>query len=506
MLRRKPTYSYCGLTIVLENPSRFDLKNLELLSANGGCFFNEECLAPTLNVYQCDIRTKEDKSPLLSGTKVVLLLGEEAMRSWLPELKLNRIGEVRGSIYSLNESVYAIPSFFPQDATDIQDYESAKNDTKMREAIDDSSVAQKRRHGVTSRANYKFWLKKDVEKAKKILKDGKPEEPIIKANYKIYPNADEIIDVLRSVKNEPMFLDLETNQRHDIFCSGISFGLNTDVYVFPWLDYKYNWPYTKLPQIIFAFKEALKNNTAVAHNGAAFDFLVLARKYRLPVYRVQDTMLMHHRCYMFLEKSLGHCTSLWTNEPFHKDEGGGGYNTNEQMMNMMKYCGKDVYTMKLIYYAMLKHAAKVPGLLDSMNQVNDAIIPYMCMTLEGIRFDDELRKTIMTNNDKLMEQYIRFINILVGEKFLKKLNSSNKTSLAASNKKCVTYFHEMLGYPVVARGKENAKGERNPSLGKEAIFKLKMQYDNPVLDFIIAYREVAKESSSLKFNPWTWKE
>jgi hypothetical protein len=60
----------------------------------------------------------------------------------------------------------------------------------------------------------------------------------------------------------------------------------------------------------------------------------------------------------------------------------------------------------------------------------------------------------------------------------------------------------MLGYPVVSLGKMTKKGTRNASLAKQNMFKLKLKYNNPVIDFVIAYRELAKESGSLKFTPW----
>jgi hypothetical protein len=59
----------------------------------------------------------------------------------------------------------------------------------------------------------------------------------------------------------------------------------------------------------------------------------------------------------------------------------------------------------------------------------------------------------------------------------------------------------------VGWGKESkVDGKRKPSLSKKAIYKLRLKFDNPVIDFIIAYRQLAKETSSLKFNPFTWRD
>jgi hypothetical protein len=43
---------------------------------------------------------------------------------------------------------------------------------------------------------------------------------------------------------------------------------------------------------------------------------------------------------------------------------------------------------------------------------------------------------------------------------------------------------------------------RKPSLAKEAMYKLKLKYpDNPVIDFVLAFRRLQKETGSIQFNP-----
>jgi len=506
--KRLPTLTYCGLTIVMSNPSRFDIKSNVLLSANGGCYLNEVCLNPDFNIYQCEVRLKECKDPLLPNTKCVLLLGELAAQEWLNNTE-NKIGEIRGSVYVINDIPH-IASFSAQDCVDIKDYEATKNEVlqemvKERMIEHDAGIDEKRRHGVTARSNFGFWLQQDVKKCKIIIKnEGKIPTGEHKPNYKIYPSADELINVLRNTKNELLFLDLETDGPHNIQCMGFSFGLDKPTYCFPFIlhDYSLGYSHQLFCKIIHALIIALQDNIAVAFNGAAFDFMVFARKYCIPIVKAKDVMLMQHRCYQRVEKSLGHAMSLWTWEPFHKDEGDTGYHSIEQVNKKMQYCAKDVYGMMLVYEAMMKHADRNPGLHESFNQVNDAIIPYMCMTLQGIRFDEEMRKNIMKTNDELMMQYLRFIKLLIGKDASMKLQRRYKSALPSSPPQCVEYFHNMLGYPVVARGKEKKDGTRNAKLSKDAIFKLKLQFDNPVLDFVIAYREIAKESGSLKFNPW----
>lgn len=505
MLRNKPRFSYCGVTIVLDRPSRFD--KVALLSANGGQYLNE-CLAPEHNIYQCDVRVKEDKEPLLPGTKVLLLLGEEAFRSWLPAHRNNTLNEVRGSCYRTTEGTPVICSYYPQDAVDIKNYEKEHNpllanqededDDKIEE--DDSAV---KRHSKTKRKNYSFWLKEDVKHVKYLLKCGEPPKREFEPEYVIYPSSEQIIRVLQENKQQDFFFDCETDAAINITCFSFNFGNSHTIYCVPVLYPDYSWAYSNLHHVFRALVIAMEDNISIAHNGAAFDFFHLGNKYHIPVgAKVKDTMLMHHRCFPEVEKSLGHGISLWAwQEQFHKDENA-GYNNKEQMMRTLQYCGKDVFTMRLVHNAILGYARRHPGLTESIEQVNASIRPYLITALQGIKYREEILRQTMKENDELMMQYLRCINLLVGETTLKKLRSRFKSAMPSSNPQCVEYFHNLLGYPVMGRGKTSKKtGLRKASLAKKNMFKLRLKFDNPVIDFIIAYRELAKESGTLKFTP-----
>jgi hypothetical protein len=505
-LRTKPRFTYNGLTVVLSKPSRFD--KAELLSATGGWFFTNQCLAPEFNKWGCDIRTLDVREPLLPGTKAVLLLGQEAAQLWLNNYD-NTLNEIRGSVYLVNDIPH-IASYFPQDCVDIKDYETEFNPIKSGNQESAQSASEsgeedsdpfedKRRHGKTKRANFGFWLRKDTEKIKKLLSLGgaipkRPFEP----EYVIYPAADIVIDKLENTKNEFLYFDCETDEDLNIQCFAFSFG-ERFVYVVPVLSYDYSWAYNDLHRILKALAIAIHDNTLVAHNGASFDFFVLAHKLHIPIgQKVYDTLLAQHRCFSEVEKSLGHCTSLWTWEPFHKDEGDSGYYSPDAMRKLMAYCGKDVFTMILVHRAIEEYARRIPGLKDSIDQANAAVRAYLTETLQGIRYVPEMVDKIFEENDELMRQYNRMIELLVGPESMKQLRKKSKNSLASSNMQCCIYFHDMLGYDVIMRSKKTGK----PSLGKKAMLKLRIKYENPVITLILTYREIAKESGSLKWTPW----
>lgn len=507
MLRSKPTLTYSGLTIVLSNPSRFD--KARLLSGGGGHVLNDFCLRPELNVMQCDIRVADDPSPWLPNTKCILLLGEYALHKFLPRTRLNSLNEMRGTLYSV-DGIPAIGSFYPQDAADPKNFEAQFNkDHKVFEAEDESGDDDEKddgkTHGNTKRKNYAFWLRADIRKCKHVLKFGVPKlEP--EPEYVNYPSSQDLVHVLTTNKDGVMDFDIETDyEEQNLQCFSFTFDGRT-VFNVPVLDYNYTPAYGNLHHIIRALCVAIKSNTLVAHNGATFDFIVLGYKYRIPVYSVYDTLAAMHRCFPTVEKSLGHCVSYWTWQPFHKDEDSRGYRTKEQMLDRMKYCGKDVFTMRLVREGITKYAKTIPGLEHSIQTVMDSIVPYVTTTLQGILVNEELRQKMRYENDRLMEQYIRMIKILVGEEGLKEVQSCVKgkaSALPGSNKQCVNYFHNILGYPVVHRSKPDQHGVRNPSLAKQAMFKLRLKHENPVIDICNLYRGVKLETTvPLGFIPW----
>ena len=468
-------------------------------------------LAPDYNRLQCDIRLMGNTEPLLEGTKCVLLLGEAAAHKWLGRSD-NSLNEIRGCPYSIN-GIAHIASYQPQDCVDaIKDHELKFNPyLKQMQVLEDNygdddedePSDEKRRHGKTKRKNYRFWLSKDVEKCKSIIRFGGIKPNPFLPSYEMCPPSALVIKLLSETKGKLLFLDIETDPQWNILCFSFAFDYGP-VYTVPCLAYDYRWFYTELHKIYRALAIAFRDNTVVAHNGAGFDFIVYSVKYKISIGRsVADTMLMQHRCFPEVEKSLGHCVSLWTNEPFHKDESNFAYNTPDVCKQLWRYNAKDVYTMQLIYKAQMEYAARQPGLLDSINQVNAQIRPYLITSLQGIQYRDDKVVDIMRTNDRWMMQYLRWVEILIGKDTVRTLRRKSKSGLCGSNTQCCAYFHGMLGYDVVNYGKASkVDGSRKPSLQKKNLLKLRLKYVNPVIDICMWYRELAKETGSLKFIPW----
>ncbi len=141
-----------------------------------------------------------------------------------------------------------------------------------------------------------------------------------------------------------------------------------------------------------------------------YDRFVLAYTYGILVRRVtDDTMLKHWEVYCELPKALALQTSIYTNEPFYKDE-----RTTEDWEEFWQYSGKDSCV-----------TLEISNKLDSMVELTGAALdhykfnvsmqdPLLYMELRGLNYDQEqaqkVAKEIKTEINLLQHK----LNELVG--------------------------------------------------------------------------------------------
>lgn len=490
-----PRLPYCGLTIIVDNPSRFDREAFfsgyaGKLVANG--------LQPIVR-QQCDIRVANLPKPLLPNTKCILLCGVKALRSF--EIGTS-LAEQRGSPFIGPQGIPCVATFFPQDACDVVDYEAKFNplDASYESGEDDDdgdkgdnekdSDTGVKGHGKTKRKNYAFWLLRDLAKAARICLDGgvlqKPlykDKPIV-----VYPPSNTVIDFLLSLRDKQLCLDIETDSQLQLTCIGIATDdFTTPVYVIPFRRYDYTHAYANLAHILHALALALSRNTIIGHN-VSFDLLVLAYKYHVLFGRnIYDTMLAHHRCFPEVEKSLGHCISLWTDLPYHKNDGVYEPHNLSQEEQLWNYNAKDVVATLEVRNGIESYSKNISGLQASIKQANAAIRPYLITSLQGIFYDEEMRLKILNGNDRRITQLLSLLRIGTG------LNIN-----PASPKQVAMYLYceppVGLGLPKPQKDLTNEKTLR----------KLLTRHVCPAINIILEIRRLAKESGMLKFEPWSF--
>ena len=453
---------------MLGKPSRFD--RAQLLSGYAGqTFYNALMPIPrqAVDIVLADALDKGEVN-IREGTKVVLLLGQDALDMFKRGVTID---EQRGCPF-VEDGVTYVATYEPQEAVDRMAYFNP-NDVADGKGGDDKGW-----HGKTRRPNRKFWLGRDVKKAVAYLKVP----PVITvAEHLLWPRADEVIKLLTSAKNKTLYFDVETNRELEMTCFGFSFDAErawcVPMVTSPWAGYYYE----DTPRILRALAVAFRDNTVVIHN-ALFDLFVLAYKYGIPAPpSVYDTMLAHHRLFPEVEKSLGHCISLYTDQPYHKNEGVFEPKNHNQTIQLYEYNAKDVISLALLKPNIDETSENFKA-VDSIAQVNASVTPYLTATLQGIRYADDKLHDIVAHNDRYQMQLLRFMRLLTGGE----LNPN-------SPKQVASYLYGRLRYN---------KPERDPT-NEKTLLQVQLKYpENPIISIILRYRTTAKESGQLKFPPW----
>lgn len=478
---------YSGLNVVLDRPSRFD--TTELISGWAGEFFNQSLFNPQrkdiiISRHNLCIQILEQHKKLGSpqGTKTLLLLGESSLRFYKPESSL--LSE-RGSPFILQNGVVAIASFSPQDSIDRQNYFDEESESESENEKGD----EKTTGATTRRKNWQFWLRQDIRKACRIAKEGVKKLQ----NYQVilWPDIERVVGELRNTRGGKLVLDIETNSHLEMTCFGYNFVGSPDVVVVPMVQ-TYLQPNTyfygnETFKILSAMAVAIRNNTTILHNGS-FDLFILAYKYGIPFNinsgSVVDTMVSHHRLYTETEKSLGHCISLYTDLPYHKNTGVYEPHNHAQTQQLYTYNANDIIGTTEVWRNQQPEIERLQT-GRSVTQACDSITPYLLATLQGLNINEEGFKTRVEFNERLKAQYKRMLKIMAG----REINPGSWQQISKY------LYDKTIGLGLKCPDSSAPTAEKT-------LQQLKLKHDLPTLGCILNYRGLTTETGKLKFERW----
>lgn len=488
---------FSGISFFFSKPSRFDDK--ELLSGHAGIKFKDWLTRCGFLVEQCEFRLCFDERPLIQGTKVIMLLGRESLQRIFPHEYSNAsLNELRGNLIEKNGIIY-IPSYSPQDAFDIKNFEGTLNssekyyspeDVESMDGVDEDKKDKTngKGHGKTSRANWKFWLENDLKKVCRIARSGKKYYINDNVQTIYYPPASEVIDELKGVKNSFLYFDIETLPPEFVDISVFGFKFKDSNFCFSVPIHKYNgelgYSVTDLSRILQALAIAFRDNCVVIHN-AMYDLMVMAWRYKIPpppINNIFCTMISAQRIHPEVEKSLGHSLSLYCDVTYHKNDGTLDPKNYSQEQSLHKYNAADIITLELLHSAIIEKATKLNN-MESLVQANRSIRPYLTMQLLGVNFDDEIRQKKISYADKRANQFLRVLRILSG----RDLNPG-------SPKQMQNYFYRDLSLKFPGRGKVSCDSGN--------LIKLYIKQDCPSIPVVMEIRRILKESEKLRFNEY----
>ena len=290
----------------------------------------------------------------------------------------------------------------------------------------------------------------------------------------------ELLYRLEQLNNEPLVaVDIETLPGHEtegplLWCIGFSSepGL---AFIVPFIENQHPaWPIEQEAQLHQAVSKVFLNPRVqkVFHLGA-YDLSVLGRYYG---YRVakgtqEDTALCHQASYPYLYKYLHVLTSIYTDEPYYKDEGKALGSRGDQAE--FKYCCKDNCVTREILPIVHQHARELntfTGYQRTM-RVQPSLLGMM---IQGVRIDIEKKKDLAIHFAHEVSFHEEEIFRLAGKRF--NLNSS-------SQKQAYLYGHLGLKIQTHLRTKK-------ATTDKDALNKLVKLY--PKLEVLPHFLERSK--------------
>lgn len=137
--------------------------------------------------------------------------------------------------------------------------------------------------------------------------------------FTIVQTLPEALAVMERLRSVPRFsFDIETNMKGHLVCIGFS-DHPSRAWTIP-LDMR--WTGVEYLTIMQSLEALMQSPAQKIAQNAQFDMTCLAWHYGIVVRNLwMDTMLAHHACFPEFRKSLAFQCSLYTREPYYKDEG-----------------------------------------------------------------------------------------------------------------------------------------------------------------------------------------
>lgn len=289
-------------------------------------------------------------------------------------------------------------------------------------------------HGVYT---WRYLIINDMEKAKRQM--GFPELRESKRNIIINPKYHDVMEYLHETTSLSRFAtDLEViNHQTNCFCICPD---PKEVMVIPIADEFGDAWWTEDQEIeIWKIYAELMGNPKIAkvnQNLICFDVPFLLQQNNIytdgPLY---DTMIAQKILYPDFKKGLDTICSLYTDEPYYKDEGKMWKGMGGDMEQFWRYNGKDGY-IALESWDKLAEEMTADGYWPTYERRARLARPLQYMTIRGMRVDhDALRRTATDIDRKISEK----------EKEL--ATTAKEPFNPSSPKQCQEYFYGLLGIP-----------------------------------------------------------
>jgi len=296
------------------------------------------------------------------------------------------------------------------------------------------------------------------------------------------------LDMLLSGEHTQVSVDIETLQGQEgplIWCVGFSHKP----------DYAFTVPFIKQGTFAWSLDEEahlwrkisevfLNPKLLKIFQGGMYDLAVLGRFIGLRVAKgtYGDTMYCHHASYPYLWKRLETQVSIYTWEPYYKDEGRVALNSRTDEAEF-KYNCKDCAVTREIYPVTVENAKEL-GTYKGYCRTMSILPSHLGMTLRGVRINQEAKIQLAIDFKRMAGE---------AEKIVTDITKAEVNLNSSAQKARLLYGY--LGLDIQLK-----RGTNKPTTDKNALNKLKRKYrgtqKGKIIEAILDYQKFAKLAST----------
>ena len=277
------------------------------------------------------------------------------------------------------------------------------------------------------------------------------------------------IDKFWTDKPSSVCIDIEITGQLELACLALSYNKDEAI-CFPITKYTLEQEAEIMVQVS---KILMDSQISIVGQNVAFDLMFLIKKYHIhPRGQISDTMLAHHAMLHEIKKGLDTLCSLYTNEPYYKDEGKEWKNIKDWNM-FWRYNAKDAAAtleIKEVLYPLLEKQ----GFMHTYKMDIEKHYPLFYAMLRGIRVDidgiNKVKDQLYKNINDLQIELDSTIEGKITNKELKIVDSETGTRgllNVNSNPQMKAYFYEDLRIkPYKSKGKDSCDDKALVKLSK----------------------------------------
>lgn len=314
-----------------------------------------------------------------------------------------------------------------------------------------------------------------------------PECYIPKRRFMISGTLEEYLEQIRDLNNAKVVaIDIETIRGEDgpiVWCIGFAPSPEW-AFTIPIIKRgKLHWSSDEEALLWIEISKVFLNPsvTKVFQNGG-YDLSILGRYYGLRVANgtLADTMWCHQATYPDLMKGLDVLASIYTWEPYYKDDGKYWDGRRISDEAEFEYNARDCCVTREIW-PVVQREAKIRRTWQNY-QTHMKVFPSLLkMMIRGVRFDEETRQTLLLDFNQRVSEAKAVIDETAGME----INPGSSAQLQR-------LLYGMLGYEIQYHHKT-----KKPTTDKDALNKLKHKHpEDSILQALLDFRKFDKLRST----------